>query len=348
MTHESDLEREIYQQPDVLRRLISEGWDRVGEVAQAVREYSPKWVWMAARGSSDNAARYAQYLFGINVGLAVGLATPSVHTLYGRAPGMDGALVVGISQSGRSVGPTQVVRDAREQGALTLAITNDPGSPLAQAAQYHIALRAGEERSLAATKTYTAQLTVLAMLGAFLSGEKGLLDAIRNVPDWVAQTLDANAHIMSRGERYRFMTHCVVIGRGYNYATAFEIALKLKELTYVVAEPYSSADFRHGPIAVVDRGFPTLIIAPNGPARRDVESLIEELDERHADLAVIANDDELLSLAHFALPIPEPVPDWLSPIVSVIPGQMLAWTLARVRSLPLDRPRGLKKVTITV
>jgi glutamine---fructose-6-phosphate transaminase (isomerizing) len=345
MVSSSVLENEIRQQPDVLKRLIDN--PVVGDVAEAIRSADPRYILIAARGSSDNAARYADYLFGIHTGLPVALAAPSISTIYGHPPRYRDTVVIGISQSGKSVDVAQVVTDAAEQGALTVTITNDAHSPMAKAAAHHIALEAGEERSLAATKTYTAQLAALALITAHLANRQDMLDDLSRLAGLVEETLILAPMIMQRAERFRFMTRCVTLGRGYNYATAFEIALKLKELTYVTAEPYSTADFQHGPKAMVEQDFPIIAIAPQGAAYPDMLAAIKEFAQRGADLTVISTEDEALGSAQLPLRLPAGVPEWLSPIVAVVPGQLLAMATAAAKGHELDHPRGLTKVTVT-
>ena len=342
------LEHEIFEQPQTLQRLLEVESAHIAEIAQAIKQARPRYALIVARGTSDNAARYAQYTLGGLAGLFVGLATPSLTTIYDATPRFDDALVIGISQSGRSLEPTHVLEQAHDRGAaLTLSITNDAGSPLAQVADHHIALHAGEELSLAATKTYTAQLLAIAMLVGQLSELPGWEALIRRVPEWAAQTLELNATTRTAAARYTFMEHCVTLARGFNYCTGFEIALKLKELTYVVAEAYSSADFHHGPKAIVEAGFPLFAIAPRGKTLDTMTESINTFAGRGADLAIISNVTALLERARLAMPIPADVPEWLSPIVAVLPGQLLALGLSEAKGIDVDAPRGLNKVTIT-
>lgn len=343
----SALEQEIAEQPQVLTALWERGRAEVAAVAKAIRERDPRYVVIAARGTSDNAARYGQYLFGAHNRLPVALATPSLFTLYGSPPRLTDALVLGISQSGQSPDIVAVVAEARRQGALTVALTNDPASPLAAAAQHVLSLHAGEERSLAATKTYTAQLYTLALLSATLAEDEGRLRQAAMLPQAAALVL-AESKAKALAERYRYMQSCVIIGRGYNYATAYELALKLKELTYVLAEPYSPADFLHGPVALVEHGFPVFAIAPGGAVLEEMVNFLRQLKAREAELVVISNCTESLALAHTPLPIPAAVPEWLSPIVAIIPGQLFALGLTLAKGYEPDHPRGLHKVTLTV
>ncbi len=341
-------EQEIFEQPTVLARLLSESCAIVHDVADRIRAFSPRFVVIAARGSSDNAARYAQYLLAAYNQLPVALATPSLFTFYQRPPTLTQSLVIGISQSGYSPDIVTVITEGRRQGALTLAITNDPSAPLARAAELVLPLFAGEERAVAATKTYTAQLLALASLSVALAQDSVRHHELRLVPTLVYETLERNRDLSNRLEPFLSARHLVVLARGFNYATAFEIALKLKETCLIVAEPYSSADFRHGPIALIEPGFPIIAVAPTGRVFDDVVRLIGELRQQQAALAIISDDAFLLSQADLALALPPAIAEWLSPIVAVIPGQLLALSLARARGLDPDHPRGLQKVTQTL
>lgn len=341
------LESEIHAQPAVIKRLLTEQDATVQTIANAIRGYDPAFVCIAARGTSDNAGRYAQYLMGIEAGLPVALATPSIHTLYESPPNLKRALVIGISQSGRSEDIYQVVSDAREQGALTVSITNNPESRIATAAEYHLDLMAGEEIAVAATKTYTAQVTAIAMLVATLTGKTELIESLRKLPEYAAQTLEQADRMAQWVERYRYMERFAAIGRGYNYSTAFEISLKVKELNYITGLEYSEADFRHGPIAIVNPGFPVLVIAPRGKTLVGLVDLLGKLKERNAECLVISNDENALSYGHNTMTIPADIPEWLSPITAVIPGQIFAMNLAIAKGLPVDAPQGLTKVTDT-
>jgi glucosamine--fructose-6-phosphate aminotransferase (isomerizing) len=240
------------------------------------------------------------------------------------------------------------MEDARRQGALTLAILNRVESPLAEVSDLVLDICAGEERAVAATKSYTAQLMAIAMLSAALAEDHERMQILRRVPELVEEALALEEFIARASDRYRYMTQCIVLGRGYNYATAYEWSLKLKELTYVLAEPYSSADFRHGPIAVVERGFPVFAIAPRGAVHRDLLGLLGRLaEERHAELVVVSNDPQSLSLAQTPLKLPPDLPEWVSPLVSIVPGQLFCYYLTRAKAYDTERPRGLQKVTRT-
>ncbi len=342
------LRDEIFEQPDSLQRLLDGQVAQAREMAQMVRSREIDYVFLAARGTSDNAGLYLKYLWGAHNGLPTALAAPSLFTMYGQPPRLNRALVVGISQSGQSPDIVGVLEEGRRQGAPTLALTNDPASPLAQQADLVLDLMAGQEKAVAATKTYTAELMAIAMISALIEDGDEAWKALRRVPGWVAEVLAADAVIERAAERYVFMPQCVILGRGYNYATAFEWALKLKELAYIVTEPYSSADFQHGPIAIVEHGFPVMAVAPRGRTHKEMLALLRRLKNQHrADLLVISDDDETLSLATTPLALPADVPEWLSPLVSIVVGQLFAYHLTGAKGLDPDQPRGLQKVTHT-
>lgn len=343
----SHLEHEIAEQPDVIARLLREESANVQAIARAIRAFDPAFVSIAARGTSDNAARYAQYTLGIHAGLPVGLAAPSIHTLYSVQPKLNRALVIGISQSGMAADVNQVISDARAQGALTVSITNNPSSPMAQTAEHHIYLHAGDEVSVAATKTYTAQLTAVAMLTAALNGETWMHDSLRALPDAMRETLNHSDDIRRWAERYRYMSYFASIGRGYNYATAFEISLKVKELCYIIGHGYSEADFLHGPIAMIQPGFPVFVAAPQGKTFEQMLDLIERLKAREAEAMVISDDENAFTHARQKMLLPA-LPEWLSPVTAIVPGQVFAMSLAVAKGHEIDKPRGLNKVTVTL
>lgn len=346
------LKSEIFEQPAVLARLLENQKERIREIAAALRHYDTRYLFLVARGTSDNAGLYAKYLWGAFNQLPTALATPSLFSLYGKPPSLKNALVMGISQSGQSPDIVQVMAEAQRQGVPTLAIVNAPQSPLAQMAQFVIDVEAGPELAVAATKSYTAQLMVIAMLSAALSETAGDTEdrwsALERVPALVQQALDLDPVIERAAERYRYMEQCVVLGRGFNYATAFEWSLKMKELAYIIAAPYSSADFQHGPVAVVSQGFPVLAVVPAGAVFDDMFALLKGLvTTQGVELLAISNRDEVLSLAHTAFRLPSTMPEWLSPLVTIVPGQLFSYYLTRAKGYDTEAPRGLHKVTLT-
>lgn len=340
------LQQEIESQPEVIARLLER---ETGHIQHIVAQLPPfDYVLIAARGSSDHAATYAKYAWTTLAGYPVALAAPSLLTMYKTGMRLTNALVVGISQSGQSPDIIAVLEEGKRQGRPTLAITNDGASPLAAVADHVIELHAGAEKSVAATKTYTAQLTVMALFAAALNGQAQHIEELQQLPTMLQTTLQLSTPIAQYVERYRYMDSCIVIGRGYNYATSFELALKLKELTYVMATAYSSADFRHGPIATIESGLPVFLVMPMGATFDDMLELAKDLRQRDAELLIISESEQALSLARTALPIPAGIPEWLSPLLAIIPGQLVALRLALAKGLNPDIPRGLHKVTRTL
>ncbi|MBK6794667.1 MAG: SIS domain-containing protein [Anaerolineales bacterium] len=339
---------EINEQPERIRSLLSSQRKHIEKIAAEIQRHRVDYVFLAARGTSDNAGRYANYLLGAMNGLPLALATPSLFTYYKKPPTLKNALVIGVSQSGKSPDIVSVLEEGRRQGCMTLSITNEPNSPLAQNSDFVLELQAGAEKAVAATKTYTTELMSIAMLSAALSGNKKMWDDLGKVSAWMRETLKQNDVVAQAVQRYRYIDQTVVLGRGFNYATAFEWALKLKELTYIIAEPYSSADFAHGPIAMVESGYPVLAVAAKGKV---LDSMLEMLRRLRSDIAaelvVISNDKKALSLAQVPLQIPADTPEWLSPLVSILPAQLFAYHLTLAKGYNTEQPRSIRKVTET-
>ncbi len=320
----------------------------VEKIAKAVQARDISYVFLTARGTSDNAGRYANYLLGGMNGLPLALATPSLFTYYQRPPRLHNALVIGISQSGQSPDIVSVIEEGKRQGCMTLAVTNAAASPLADAADFVLDIQAGEERSVAATKTYTAELMAIAMLSAALNPSGVTWDALARLPAWVQQATAHDRAIAEAVQKYKYANRCVVLGRGYNYATAFEWALKLKELTYIEAEPYSPADFQHGPIALVERGFPVMAMVAEGPVTGSLTTLLMQLkQDLFAELLVISNVQEALALSNPGFVLASEIPETLTPLVGIVPAQLMAFHLTRVKGYDPERPRTIQKVTET-
>ncbi|HEY9152923.1 MAG TPA: SIS domain-containing protein [Anaerolineales bacterium] len=342
------LHSEILEQPERLEKLVASQRKTVEEIARAIKSRGISYVFLAARGTSDNAGRYANYLLGAVNRLPLALATPSLFTYYQQPPNLKGALVVGISQSGQSPDIVSVLHEGKRQGCLTLAITNEPDSPLAAPADFVFDVQAGPELAVAATKTYTAELMAIAMLSAALNGDESNWGALAKVPTWINEVLKHDEAIRQTAERYRYMQQCVVLGRGFNYATAYEWALKLKELTYVEAEPYSSADFQHGPIAIVAKGFPVMAVVSAGKVADSMVALLEHLNqELSAELVVISNLQKPLSLAQTRIPVSIDIPETLTPLVNIVPAQLFSYYLTVSKGYDPEKPRAIQKITET-
>lgn len=339
------LRDEIFEQPEAARRQLQSSMPAIDALVARLQATPVSSVFIAARGTSDHAAIYAQYVLGVRNGLSAGLATPSVVSLYAAEPDVRGALVIGISQSGASPDIVSVLELARRQGAPTLAITNAPDSPLGRTADHVIDLAAGPELAVAATKTYTTSLLAIARLSAALAGDSTA--ELDTVPDAIAATLEIEPRVEAVANELAPRDRCIVVGRGFEYATAREWALKLKELAQVFADPYSAADFLHGPIALVQPGIPVLVLAPAGVAMTGQVQLLRDLGARGIATLVVSDVVETRALGRWPIAIPASVPEWLRPIVSIVPAQLLAYHLTRARGLDPEAPRNLSKVTRT-
>lgn len=343
--------QEIHQQPDAVRHTLEANAEPVQRVCQAIAERDIRLVMIAGRGTSDHAAMLGRYLFEILTGIPVSLTASSVLTMYGTWPRVDSALVIGISQSGEAREVIESLQRSREMGALTLGITNNPGSGVAQVAEHVLLLQAGEERSVAATKTYTCTLAALYSLVAGLHGNhpmaEGLAEKLAGVPDLMGSALEMGPEIARCMERYRYMNECIVVSRGLNLATACETALKMTETGYIVARGYSAADLMHGPIASVEPGSACFLVAPPGRVLDNLRETARALLERQAELVVLSSDSDLLGMATTPLRVPFAVDEVVSPLVYVVAGQLIAHSLALTRHHDPDHPRGLRKVTVT-
>ena len=353
----SKMLEEIRQQPSALERTFRSELKGIEKLRAIFAKNRPKFIILAARGTSDNAAQFGRYLLEIATGIPVSLAAPSIFTLYGARVDYKDALVVAISQSGESTDTNLVLERARECGAFTVGVTNEASSTLAKIAEHVILVRAGREKSVAATKTYTGQLLAMYMLGYAL-GAPVSLDELRAMPEAVAGALTLESEIREKAGRYRFMENAVVVGRGLNYANAFECALKLMETCYVVAERFSSADFLHGPIAMVERSFPVFLFAPAGVTWPSIHEMIDRVHGLGAETLVItdqSNKEAVALKGTRSIVLPgslhrkDAVPEELyTPLPYIVPAQILAACLAEEKGLNPDQPRALSKVTRTL
>jgi glucosamine--fructose-6-phosphate aminotransferase (isomerizing) len=340
------LATELREQPDALRRLLDRQAGAALEAARLFRRRDVRYVLIASRGSSGNVARYAQYLLGRAHRVPVMFATPSLYTIYGQPPRLDGGVVIGISQSGASPDVVAVLAEAREQGRPTLAITNDVASPLARTAEAVLPLEAGEEHAVAATKTYVNSLAAVALL--FAEGDDATArEELARMPEALATQIELSLGDPPSLDEYRDAVGLTVVARGVNYGTGFEIALKIRELSGLITEAYSPADLMHGPIAAIQPGWPVVVVAPSGPARPSVEEIVPPLRARGARLLAVSDVRAVLRRAQTKLGLAPGVPEWLSPLTAVVPGQVTAMRLASLRGLDVDHPAGLRKVTLT-
>jgi len=338
---------EIQEQPAALERIIKRESGRIARFASSLKKRGIRLIVLVARGSSDNAALFGRYLLEISTGIPVSLSAPAVHTLYKTKLDLRDALVIGISQSGEGGDINMVLEEVGRRGVTTVAVTNEANSTMARIANETFLIHAGRERSVAATKTYTGQLMIFHLLSSALNRSKRGAE-ISRLPELAARSLTMRPQVEEIVERYAFMEHCVVVGRGLNYANVYEFAIKLMETCYVVAERFSSADFLHGPIAMVERNFPVFLFAPPGKTLAGMKQLLARLTKLGAETVVISSDRASLARSTRVLRIPEPVSEELSPIPYIIPAQMFAALLAECKGLSPDQPRSLLKVTSTI
>jgi glutamine---fructose-6-phosphate transaminase (isomerizing) len=339
--------QEIAEQPAALEKTIAEERDKITRLGQSLKQRDLDLIVLVARGSSDNAALFGRYLLEITTGIPVSLSAPSVHTVYRAKLDMRRALVIGVSQSGEGEDINRVLQNAREGGAFTIGITNEPLSSMVKLVDETLLMHGGKERSVAATKTFTGQVMLFYMLGAALADGNRAIE-YENVPELAKRALEQKPAIVELVQRYVFMENCVVVGRGLAYANAYEFALKLMETCYVVAERFSSADFLHGPVAMIERHFPVILFAPPGVMLQGTKDLIDRLRELSADTLVITGDLDTAAKCTRSIIMPREIDEFLAPIPYIIPAQLFAALLAEAKGLDPDKPRSLSKVTRTL
>ncbi len=336
---------EIAEQPQVLERTIAAEQEKITKLGDFLRQKDIDVIVLVARGSSDNAALFGRYLLEVTTGIPVSLSAPSVFTLYDAKLRLKRAVVIGVSQSGEGADINLVLARARESGAFTIGITNEAKSSMAKIADETLLIHAGREKSVAATKTYTGQMLHFYML-AHAIGDKRL--DYQRIPDFMQKALEVEDKVKEIVQRYIFMENCVVVGRGLNYGNSYELALKLMETCYVVAERFSSADFFHGPLAIVERRFPVILFAPLGVTQSSSLDLLERLHELNADRLSITNDDRVAELSTYSIKLSPDIDEFLSPIPFIVPAQLFAAHLSEAKGLDPDAPRSLSKVTKTI
>jgi glucosamine--fructose-6-phosphate aminotransferase (isomerizing) len=338
---------EILEQPAVIEKCQIVNEKVIKEIVTEATRRNIQSIIVAARGTSDHAGVFGKYVMEHELGIPVSLAAPSIYTIYQKKLKLTGSMMIGISQSGKAADVLEALKSARECGALTISITNDPNSSLATEGMFHLYCNAGLEKSVAATKTFTAEMFLIARLVAEWNKNISLINELNQLSQTLFQGLDLGI-IKTKVERYRFIQECFVLARGINYAIALESALKLQETSYVRAKAFATSDFYHGPFAMVEKDMPVIIYAPNGPTFCDVMQVIKRLKENFAELIVVSNVDDALKLGDCAFRIPQTSNDVISPFYNVIIAQVFACELALLKGLNPDCPRGLNKVTITL
>lgn len=339
--------QEIAEQPAALEKTIGEERAKIDRIGAALQQREIDLIVLVARGSSDNAALFGRYLLEITTGFPVSLSAPSVHTIYESKLNLKRALVIGVSQSGEGEDINRVLENARSSGAFTIGMTNEPASSMVNLVDEILMMHGGRERSVAATKTFTGQMMLFYMLASALATDGRAID-YDAIPSFAARALEQKPAIVELVQRYVFMENCVVVGRGLAYANAYEFALKLMETCYVVAERFSSADFLHGPVAMIERHFPVIIFAPAGKMLAGTKDLIARLQELRADTLAITGDIEAATMCTRAIIMPREIDEFLAPIPYIIPAQLFAALLAEAKGLDPDKPRSLSKVTRTL
>jgi len=338
---------EILEQPQALRKTFEAERAHALEFLKTSRERKFRLIVLVARGTSDNAAQFGRYLMEMTAGIPVSLCAPSVHTVYRAQIDYRQALVVGISQSGEGQDINMVLEAAKRRGGYTIGITNERDSSMAKVVDEVFLVHAGKQRSVAATKTYTGQLMLLYLLAASL-GTAVSIESISEIPGHVEEALKLIPELRELVERYRYMDHCVVVGRGLNYGNAFEFALKLMETSYVIAERFSAADFMHGPIALIERDFPAFLFMPPGRTFKEMRELTARLAKLHSEVVAISAPETRIPAANRVIRVPGNIPEIYTPIPYIVPGQVFAALLSGIKGLDPDTPRSLRIVTKTV
>jgi glucosamine--fructose-6-phosphate aminotransferase (isomerizing) len=341
------MSKEIFEQPKSILSSIEKNDILIKKLVEKIRHSDINHVIISARGTSDHAAIYAKYLIEINLGLPVTLAAPSVFTMYEKTLKLNNSLVIGISQSGQAEDVLSVLLEANKQNLITVSITNNENSKLANNSKYHLYCNVGEEKSVAATKTFTSQIGLIVLLVASWANDVKLIESIYNLPEGIEKTLSYTYENKNKFERYRFMNECFVLARGINYSIALESALKLQETNYVKAKAYATSDFYHGPYAMIDKDMPVLIFAPKGPSFKNTMEMLNKLKESKAEPIIITNDQKLLTKNPSSYKIPETSNDIISAFYNVVVAQSFACELSQIKGLNPDNPRSLSKVTIT-
>ena len=344
MTH---MWNEIMEQPVALQQCYEKNRVLLDEVVAAISSRQIDNVVIAARGTSDHAAVYGKYVIEMLKGLPVSLAASSVFTMYGKSLQYEHSLVIGISQSGRAADVLEVLKGANAKGAITIGITNFSDSPIAQESKYHLNCEAGLEQSVAATKTFSAQMFLLGMLASLWAKDEEAQKELITVPGRLKEALEYAGDIDACVTRFRFMQECFILARGVNYAVSMEAALKIMETTYVRAKAFATSDFQHGPIAMIDPDIPVIVFAPKGPSFPDVVDMIKRLGSESIETLVVSNDKDVRALGTCGIRIPATDNDIVSPFFNVVIAQMFSCKLALLKGMDPDKPRRLSKVTIT-
>jgi glucosamine--fructose-6-phosphate aminotransferase (isomerizing) len=338
---------EIREQPEALARLVEHA-DEYERVASEIARRAPALIRLVGHGSSDAAASYGVYAFGVVSNLTALRDSISLTTYYNAPIPVEGSVVIALSQSGRTPDVVEYVTRMRARGALTVAVTNDPRSALASAAEATLPLAAGNERAVAASKTYMNQLGALALLAGGAAGRvPQTLDGLRRVADQLEATLESlELAVGTAAPAFTYVARMFVIGRGFEFATAREVALKLTETCRIAAEPLTATDLAHGPVAAIDALFPVWTIASHDDALPAVVEAAARARAAGATVLASGSAAHRIAGAAFVLPLPRAPKPLFAPFLSVLAGQLFAARLAAAKGLDADRPVQLTKVTL--
>jgi glutamine---fructose-6-phosphate transaminase (isomerizing) len=344
----SHLEREIRAQGAAIARREAQGRLEARAAAELLRRDDVDYLVAVARGSSDNAARYAQYLLGTEAGVTVALAAPWLFGPGHDPPRLARAAVLAISQSGQSPDVAAVLAAARDQNRPTIAITNDPASPLTEHADVVVELGVGPELSVAATTTYTASLHALVQITAALRPRREWREWLGRIAETVTEMVDVLLRSRQRFDPVAGLGLLTVVGRGLDYATAFETALKIRELSGTPAEAYSPPDLVHGPVAAVDHRTALWAASSATETSAETRDVLRAVGSRAGLTVAVSADPTVLALADIRVALPQALPAWAAAIIAVLPAQAAALRLAELGEVDLDAPHGLRKVTTTL
>ena len=339
--------REIHEEPALLPRLEAENKKVLTALADRVRAEKIRSIVLAGRGTSDHAAIFGSYLLTILGNYVCTLAEPSAITLYGAMPDYSGCLVLAVSQSGCAADALAVLLQGKQSGAVTCAITNDPESPLAREADYHLSCACGTERSVAATKTFTAELGLMILLGAYLCDKPELAGALVRTAEPLEELFRQEETVREAAAPFRYASGGFILSRGLGYPMALEAALKLKETCCLPFHGYASSDFYHGPLAQIDPQSAVLVMALSGHALEDLRQMMDRLTSIGASPLLITDDPGAAARwpRHFLLPAAPS--EETAPLLLAAFLQLFACFLSEERGTSPDHPRYLSKVTVT-
>ena len=343
-----NLETEIRQQPKALADVIDCNIARIKELVAEAKSVGIKSIYFAARGTSDHACVYAQYIFGIFAGIPCALGTPSVFTKYGAHVDLSSQLVIGVSQSGKAEDVLAVLESAKRDGAITVAVTNNTESPMAACAKYHLYCDCGFEASIAATKTFTTQMMILGLIAAEWSGNSELLEEYKKVSASAQQLLDNSfGDICDLAEKVRDIPGAVILGRGVSYPIALEGALKMLETNKLKMKGYPISDFHHGPIAQIKEGDVVFVISPKGRTEDDADQIIAKLKNIGADVIIVTDDKNEIEEGTSGIVLPSTGSEFTFPFMAAMFFQLLACRMTEIRGIDPDKAGVINKITIT-